>query len=178
MLKKCTPYSTSRWGTAGNQKVCLFPEDQHFYPKALQVQFCSAIPVCLPVLPSPHLRPKMDRRVLDWSKTHTCLSKGGGEAFLKLQYIEISLETCNRKASILVSMLYLETIKTFIQILTFIANWKKTHKTANSQGTYTASHQAHWFSSYKMLLFDQLWRYHVYPKGNTLSIKIVDCIHF
>lgn len=77
MLNQCTPYSTSRWGTAGNQKVYFFPEDQRFYPKALQVQFCSAIPVCLPVLPSLHLRPKRNRRVLGWSKRHTCVSKRG-----------------------------------------------------------------------------------------------------
>lgn len=83
MLKKCTPYSTSHWGTAGNQKVCLFPEDQRFYPTALQVQFCSAIPVCHPVLPSLHLRPTMDRRALDWNKMHTCLSKGGGKLSFK-----------------------------------------------------------------------------------------------
>lgn len=77
-LKKCTPYSTSHWGTAGSQKVCFFPEDQYFYPTVLQIQFCSAIPVCHPELPSLHLRPKMDRRVIDWNKMHTRLIKGGG----------------------------------------------------------------------------------------------------
>lgn len=78
-LRKCTPCSISHWGTAGNQKVWFFPEHQYFYPIALQVQFCSAIPVCQPELPSLHLIPKMDRRVLDWNKLHRCLIKGGGK---------------------------------------------------------------------------------------------------
>lgn len=78
-LRKFIPYSTSHWGTAGYQKVCFFPEDRYFYPTALQVPFYSAIPVCHPELPSLHLRPKMDRRVLDWNKMHTCLIKEEGK---------------------------------------------------------------------------------------------------
>lgn len=108
-LKKCTPYSTSHWGTAGSQKVCFFPEDQYFYPTVLQIQFCSAIPVCHPELPSLHLRPKMDRRVIDWNKMHTCLIKEEDPI------LDISLNIY-REVSILVSVLDLEIIETFITL--------------------------------------------------------------